>query len=198
MKNVTMALTIAAALATLGKAGIAQSASDLDNLGYDPGCVSWALTDTSATDEQGLLAAVNAARQAKGMAPLALDPTLTAAARYQIMDQIAARFSGLYAEKADQATQVDPAQLATDFGASPAGVQDSVFSDYSYIYHSPQATGDWNTLVKDWTKHNYEMGQIMADPGLTRAGIGLVATSLTIPTYLGPIPVMRWAILTGY
>ena len=114
---------------------------------------------TRRSDEQALLAAVNAQRAANGVPALAFDPALAAAARYQENDQVKVRFYGPYAYLADGTSPVAPTALAADFASQAAGVGDTEFTNI----FAPADTGNWAALVNDWRPQDPAFARMLGE-----------------------------------
>ena len=185
MKKVTTVLTVLA-LAALVAAPRPVRAADTTALNQSLAAQAKAAAPTA--DEQALFAAINAQRAANGVPPLNWGIRLAAAARYQEADQIADNFYGPFAYQADGRTQVDPAQLAADFGTSAAVTGDSEFSS---VFTSN--FGDWPSLVNDWRRQDSDLAAMLGSASVNVGGLSIVSS-----TDRSGAVTYRWALVYGY
>lgn len=193
MTKKTIATISAAVLAAalLGKPGAAQSSADYltNTLHYDGGLVGQSLPGAQTSDAASLLSALNARRDALGLAHLSYDPSLTAAADYQVLDEMKLGFTAPYAYLADGRTMVSAGTLASNFGSTLSDVQVSQFSNgqFAYLY------GNWAKLVSAWWGYNGAVRAIVGDGSIASVGVAVYNTGQTMNGY----PVVRWELIAG-
>ena len=196
MKKITTVLTLTALAATLlGGPNQAQAQSSVSSTplaaltakGYDPSLASNALAAT--TDAAAMLAAINSVRSANGLAPLMVDPSLSAATAYQTGCQAKWGYAGNFGITNGK-TWVYPAQMAADYGSAATAAQEFTYSSGFF----PQDADNWPAMISDWQQSDSAFAAMLNSAAVNVAGINLIDTGSVIDGH----HIYKWALIVGY